>query len=730
MNQHAGATHSSQAPSDSGGRPAIAPERLPTTVEFVAGRIRSWATSHGIGGDQVFVASLSRTVHKALAEYFRLVTCDCELAIVSRSMPDGNAMVLFIPAELPWNVAYNQARMAAEISPSLLCRLLGRVREERTRGQRNRAERHVDKLRTWDFARDDLPLEAFVPHERPDTWEDRLWSHLVTLRPAPGQQVRPPSSLLRELGKECADLPAAHAHLGLRWIVVRCDLDMRSLVLDDPRVRVREYYFAIEAASQKARGNRLRWARTFPALWGLRTHAQIRELIDAGQPVIKPAAALLDCPPAVLRRLRTVEHSVGQPSAAEAMLAYDLPPMNDEFDAGRVVRGEWEADVARETVDIPLLLLHGLAELPADKLPPPEALPRLNRVLDQGLRGGAFIPAVIGASFFAARLLTAARPGAITWIPPSFRPLLKATRGDWETVGPQVSGITNVHIVGIRDFVTMLADALVLPYVLRTSSWSGQPHLAQELRVAAREQMALLLAAQWHIGSFLRHSAEWHKALGITLGRGHDAWLGDFAWPAWFKRVKASNGIIIEPLCSSAALREEGALMHHCVGGYDRECLAGRTQVFSVRSAQGERLSTLQLNLHKAYGGTFRFSQAQHLAACNSEPPPEAVQAVKKLLTAMNGGKVPHRAGAALEHRGASNGRHICGFDHTSDTAWEQARAGALPYLPAELRKLPAMELGARVADFRMPQRSVQPEPDEPEVDDDDFERRVLRWIR
>ena len=150
----------------------------------------------------------------------------------------------------------------------------------------------------------------------------------------------------------------------------------------------------------------------------------------------------------------------------------------------------------------------------------------------------------------------------------------------------------------------MLGDVLVLPYLLRMPA---RTHQGLELRVVAREQMALLLAAKWHVGTFVRHSAEWHKSLGITFGRGHDAWHCDFAWPAWFKPVKASNSIIIEPLCSSAELREEGANMHHCVGGYDRECLTGRTQIFSVRTVEGERLSTLQLSVQERSRGTFRF---------------------------------------------------------------------------------------------------------------------------
>jgi hypothetical protein len=53
------------------------------------------------------------------------------------------------------------------------------------------------------------------------------------------------------------------------------------------------------------------------------------------------------------------------------------------------------------------------------------------------------------------------------------------------------------------------------------------------------------------------------------------------------------------------------------------------------------------------------------------------------------------------------------------------------PYLPAELRKLFAMEMGELAADYRQTKRHFQPpKPDEPEMDNDDFERRVLRWIR
>ena len=72
----------------------------------------------------------------------------------------------------------------------------------------------------------------------------------------------------------------------------------------------------------------------------------------------------------------------------------------------------------------------------------------------------------------------------------------------------------------------------------------------------------------------------------------------------------------------------------------------------------------------------------------------------------------------------------LCGFDYRSDTAWEEARAGAIPFLPSDLQRLNAMEIGATVMDFRLKQRSEQPELSETEDDHEDFEKRVLRWIR
>ena len=112
--------------------------------------------------------------------------------------------------------------------------------------------------------------------------------------------------------------------------------------------------------------------------------------------------------------------------------------------------------------------------------------------------------------------------------------------------------------------------------------------------------------------------------------------------------------------------------MHHCVGGYDSLCMRGRTQIFSLRTAKGERLSTLELVAREIRPGVFWFTEEQHLAAYNRPPPGEAVAAARQLVSALNSRRALRHVAAALPRRAAVDVHVLCGFDYRSDTAWEQ----------------------------------------------------------
>jgi hypothetical protein len=305
--------------------------------------------------------------------------------------------------------------------------------------------------------------------------------------------------------------------------------------------------------------------------------------------------------------------------------------------------------------------------------------------------------------------------------------MMAATRGAWDVVASQIETINSPQVRGIADFVREMGRNLVLPALLREGSDSDT---GLRLFEKARTQTALLLAFRWHVGQFLGRSTEWHKAQGIVIIDHERAGCHELTWLPWFTPVRV-GGIRIVPLCSSAALREEGIIMHHCVGGYDVECATQPIQIFSVQTLDGKRLSTLQLKLLQAKKGELRFTIAEHRALLNENPQQEALSAATTLVTALNKGRVPHQAGKALNLWNKIEAHNLCPFDFEDDAAWESARACYLPLLPADLRALSPMEFGRLAANFKLPE-PISPSGREEEQDNDsnDFETRVLRWMR
>ncbi len=358
-------------------------------------------------------------------------------------------MLLILPAEeRHWRVAYKNDADASDVTGETLGKLLDNARNLRARGT-------AASCPGWTFTREDLPLNAFICSKLQVPFSAKVMECFYAMRPLPGQRIRPQTPLLRELAEICDDLPEIRARFAIERIAARCDPVLSELVKEDPGVLVREYNFAASGQSPSSRVNRFRWARSFPALWGLRNEPHLHALIDAGQPFIKPAAALLDCSATAIRRLRVIEHSVadlrfrdGQAQVIGVQYLDEEPPGPRP---GR--QSEWVG-----TLDVPLLLLDGLAGLPVDKLPPPESLTSLHVAIQGAPCRDALARSVICSSFYAARLLTEERQGVINPIFPAFRPLLASTKGDWGSVAHQIENLTRADLVGIRDFVYMLED--------------------------------------------------------------------------------------------------------------------------------------------------------------------------------------------------------------------------------------------------------------------------------
>jgi hypothetical protein len=93
------------------------------------------------------------------------------------------------------------------------------------------------------------------------------------------------------------------------------------------------------------------------------------------------------------------------------------------------------------------------------------------------------------------------------------------------------------------------------------------------------------------------------------------------------------DGSYIERLESRAALCSEGYRQQNCVSSYYPHVLAGRYNIFSLRSARGESLVTIAV----AYGGAGRYVVEQAAARCNLNPDQEAMNKIHHWLRSING---------------------------------------------------------------------------------------------
>ena len=279
----------------------------------------------------------------------------------------------------------------------------------------------------WTLTRDDLPLKAFVRSKLPVRFSVKLMDRFCGMRYGPGQRIRPQTQALRELADDCDDLPEVRARFAIERVAARCDPALAELVKEDPGVRSAGVQFRRIGPDPRVPRQPFPLRRGVFRPCGGSAMRRSCALIDSGRPCIKPAAGLLDCSPAAIRRLRVLEHSAVDLGDVQGLhepirggrLAVEHPPPRFED------RPQWAA-----ILDVPLLLLEGLSGLPADKWPPLESLTSLNVAIAGGLGTDASVRSVICDSFQAARILVEERPGVINPIFPAFRPLLASTRGD------------------------------------------------------------------------------------------------------------------------------------------------------------------------------------------------------------------------------------------------------------------------------------------------------------
>lgn len=91
------------------------------------------------------------------------------------------------------------------------------------------------------------------------------------------------------------------------------------------------------------------------------------------------------------------------------------------------------------------------------------------------------------------------------------------------------------------------------------------------------------------------------------------------------------DGLVFHDLATVDALREDGFLMKHCIGSYAQLCEEKGSRIFSVRDAEGRRISTVQVHFLK---GAWHVLQQRGKA--NTNAPAFAQRAATAFATRLN----------------------------------------------------------------------------------------------
>jgi hypothetical protein len=121
-----------------------------------------------------------------------------------------------------------------------------------------------------------------------------------------------------------------------------------------------------------------------------------------------------------------------------------------------------------------------------------------------------------------------------------------------------------------------------------------------------------------------------------------------------------------ECLANSRQLKHEGAVMKHCVGSYDKDCLYEGASIVSLRRDGGIRVSTVELRLRATACG-LQYFVVQHRGLKNAPPTQHADRSVQALLEELNrksGAKKREEMHAEREARVKARTSYV---SHTSD---------------------------------------------------------------
>lgn len=223
------------------------------------------------------------------------------------------------------------------------------------------------------------------------------------------------------------------------------------------------------------------------------------------------------------------------------------------------------------------------------------------------------------------------------------------------------------------DYLRSIRTRLISPHIRSHNGASGALQILLS-RTSGRE--------------ILNRSSDWHHRLNeineiVARFALNARTIEEHGWPAIADRFHAANGLQVLPLTTPQALALEGKSQQHCVGDYTYLCRYENSHIVSIRSSQGDRISTAEVRFRGVEDVAGRPSVTgaalevlQHYGFRNSIPTKAATAALDQWLRAIANGDLPvnqfELEDALVKRRhaiGNSRAAQQAGYDIDNDEA-------------------------------------------------------------
>jgi hypothetical protein len=142
------------------------------------------------------------------------------------------------------------------------------------------------------------------------------------------------------------------------------------------------------------------------------------------------------------------------------------------------------------------------------------------------------------------------------------------------------------------------------------------------------------LLTRYSAMELIRQSERWHQEIGLIPPAKSDAGEVDSLeqWPALPGLPLSVGSHTVVSLTNRDQLEAEGSQLNHCVGFHYPSCMRGESHIVSVRTPQGQSVSTAEIFLSKTARGTLVPTAIQHKKHSNDEPDHDCIAALNAAL--------------------------------------------------------------------------------------------------